>query len=190
MNQFINATVRKLSTAAALTDVPMEFICEALLSVSKGTVVITFGNLPHMCVYRDSLSFVQRHQTYTVCHLQGGHTNKKTHTHSNYWDQCCQFCCSIQSLLNLSWWFLKTFRKLLKKQVGSFLILPWCPPQEGYAVPLELARMEQCVDHPATAFHGYLESALHSAAGTGLCIQNRDPWGVPPRWCLLLQSNK
>lgn len=77
-------TVRKHLPAAELTDVSIEFISEALLAVSKGTVVITFGNLPHVCVHRHSLSFVQRHQTHTVCHLQGGNT------HSNHWGQCCQ----------------------------------------------------------------------------------------------------
>lgn len=75
-------TVRKHSGTAELTNVSMEFICEALLPVSKGAVVITFGDLPHMCVYRDSLSFVQRHQTNTICYLQGANT------HSNSWGQC------------------------------------------------------------------------------------------------------
>lgn len=76
-------TVRKHLARAELTNVSMEFICEALLLVSKGAVVITFGDLPHMCVYRDSLSFVQGHQTNTICYLQGANT------HSNSWGQCC-----------------------------------------------------------------------------------------------------
>lgn len=42
-----------------LTNISVEFIRDALLCVSRRIVVIAFGNLPHMCIYRDSLSLIQ-----------------------------------------------------------------------------------------------------------------------------------
>lgn len=90
------------------TDVSMEFICEALLSFSKGAVVITFGYLPHVCVYRDGLSFIQGHQTYTVCHLQGGTTQQLQH-----YSPDAPYC-------NFYWYQLtSTTVKSVQKQIGS-----------------------------------------------------------------------
>lgn len=43
----------------ALTNVFVDFIGQGLLAATRGAVVVTFGDLPHVCVHRNSLRLVQ-----------------------------------------------------------------------------------------------------------------------------------
>lgn len=144
-----------------LTNISVKFICDALLTIARSVAVVTFSNLPHVCVYRDGLCFIQGHQTYTVCNLQE--------------DTFSQLCVTVISKIHL---------RKYKRQRGPFPTLPWYPHQAEYAEHHGPVDMGHRVDLRATGAHGCPKSSLHSAEGTELCIQNQDPWDMLLRCCL------